>query len=230
MTLHFEQELERLKKTLLTMASHAEGVVSSAVRSMMERNDDLARQVQIADNEIDRYEMEVDEQAIQLLAKAPLAIDLRFITVAMKISHDLERVGDEATTISRRSVELNREPKLREDVEIPRMASIAVSMLKDALDSFIERNPVKARAIIPLDKEVDQLNKRVHKDLTIRMTQCPAIITRSLNLMVISKSIERIADHAANIAEEVVYLCEARDIRHKGGGQGDSSRMDETNE
>jgi phosphate transport system protein len=216
MTQHFEQELETLKKSLLTMASHAENVVSRAVQSVMQRDDDLALQVQLEDDEIDRYELVVDEQAIQLLSKAPLARDLRFITVAMKISHDLERVGDEATTISRRSIHLGREPKLRQQEEIPRMAAIATAMLKDALDSFVARNPAKARAVIPLDKEVDRLHKQLHTELTKAMTQSPETVARSLHLMVISKSLERVADHATNIAEEVVYLCEALDIRHLG--------------
>ena len=153
--------------------------------------------------------------AINLLAlKAPLASDLRLITVAMKISHDLERVGDEATTISRRALELNQEPVLRTQVDIPRMAGMALAMLKDALDGFVNGDMVKARAVIPRDKEVDALNKELHRELVNYVLQEPGMVTRCLNLMVVSKSIERIADHATNVAEEVVYLYEGRDIRH----------------
>lgn len=223
MALHFEQELEALKTALLTMASHAEVVVTRAIQALVNRDDDLARQVQEEDSAIDRLEVEVDEQAIQLLAKAPLATDLRFIAVSMKISHDLERVGDEATTISRRSIELSKEPPLKDYVDIPHMAAIAISMLKDALDAFVARDSAKARAIIPLDKEVDRLNKQFHNALISFMIKDSETISRCLNLMVVSKSLERVADHATNVAEEVVYLCEAQDIRHSGGGVGASA-------
>jgi phosphate transport system protein len=220
MPIYLDQELMALKEMLLTMASHAETAVTRAIKAAMERDDDLARQVKDEDNVIDQFEVDVDEAAINVLSKAPLATDLRFITVAMKISHDLERVGDEATTIARRSLELSREPELKSYVDIPRMANTAVSMLKDALDAFVNRNPAKAREVIPRDKEVDQLNKQLHRELASFMVEKPETIGRCLNLMVISKSLERIADHATNVAEEVVYLYEARDIRHTGKGSG----------
>jgi phosphate transport system protein len=219
MTLHFEHELVELKEQLLTMASHAETAVTTAVKAVIERDDDLARKVKEDDSTIDQFEISIDDVGIHLLAKAPLASDLRLITVAMKISQDLERVGDEATTIARRSLELSQEPQLKPYVDIPRMANIALSMLRDALDAFVNRNPGKARAVIPRDKEVDQLNKQLHRELVSFMVEKPDTITRCLNLMVISKSLERIADHATNIAEEVVYLYEAKDIRHTGKGQ-----------
>jgi len=216
MSTHFEQELVALKEQLLTMASLAEAAVKRAIKALVERDDDLARRVNEEDNEIDRLEMEIDESAINLLARAPLASDLRLITVAMKISRDLERVADEATTIARRAKELNAEPQLKPYVDIPRMAGMTLEMLKEALDAFVNRDPAKARAIIPRDEEVDLLNKQLHRELASFMVEKPAIITRCLNLMVISKSLERIADHATNVAEEVVYLYEAQDIRHSG--------------
>jgi phosphate transport system protein len=219
MTIHFEHELVRLKEKLLTMASHAESGVTKAIRALVERDDELARRVMGDDVIVDQLEKEIDELAIQLLSKAPLATDLRLITVAMKISHDLERVSDEATTISRRAVELSLEPQLKPYVDIPRMAGMALEMLKEALDAFVNRDPVKARAIIPRDKEVDALNKQLHRELSSYMVERPSTITRCLNLMVISKALERIADHATNVAEEVVYLYEARDIRHTGQAQ-----------
>ena len=218
MTLHFENELVSLKESLLTMAGLAEKAVSTAVRALVGRDDELARKVQEDDELLDLLEMQIDDAAIILLSKAPLAADLRLITVAMKISRDLERVGDEATTISRRSIELSKEPQLKPYVDIPRMMEIALRMLGDALDAFVNRNPAKARAVVPRDKEVDQLNKQLHRELVAYMIEKPATITRCLNLMVISKCLERIADHATNIAEEVVYLHEAIDIRHAGKG------------
>jgi phosphate transport system protein len=216
MTIHFENELVGLKEKLLTMASHAEGGVTKSIKALVDRDDELARRVMADDVIVDQLEIEIDELSIQLLSKAPLATDLRLITVAMKISHDLERVSDEATTIARRSLELSLEPQLKPYVDLPRMATMALDMLKEALDAFVNRNPEKARAIIPRDKEVDLLNKQLHRELSSYMVERPSTITRCLNLMVISKSLERIADHATNVAEEVVYLYEARDIRHSG--------------
>jgi phosphate transport system protein len=214
MATHFEQELDELKQKLLTMAGHAETAVQRAVKALVDRDEKLGRKVKEDDTVLDRLEIEIDDLAINLLAKAPLATDLRFITVAMKISHDLERVGDEATTISRRALELNEEPQLKPYVDIPRMAQLGLEMLKEAMESFVQQTPERARALIPRDKEVDNLNRQLHRELASFMVETPNTITRCLHLMVISKSLERIADHATNIAEEVVYLWEGNDIRH----------------
>ena len=216
MSRHFDLEITELKEKLLTMSSHAETAVRRAIKALVDRDDDLARSVKEDDVLLDQLEIEIDEMAILLLSKAPLATDLRLITVAMKISQNLERVGDEATTISRRSIELSQEPQLKPYVDIPRMAGMALEMLKTALDAFVNREPEKARAVIPRDKEVDAVNKQLHRELSSYMVEKPTTISRCLNLMVISKSLERIADHATNVAEEVVYLYEARDIRHTG--------------
>jgi len=221
---HFDQELAKLKELLLAMASHAEAAVTNAIKSLTERDDRLANQVKADDSILDKYEKDIDEMAITLLAlKAPLASDLRLITIAMKISHDLERVGDEATTIARRALELNQEPQLKAYVDIPRMAEKGLNMLHEALDAFVNRDPAKARAIIPRDKEVDALNKQLYRELVSFVLENPATTTRCLNLMTISKSLERIADHATNVAEEVVYLYEGRDIRHDKLDQPQSS-------
>ena len=214
MATHFEQEIEDLKEKLLTMAGHAEAAVQRAVKALVERDERLARKVKQEDSILDQFEIEIDELSIHLLAKAPLATDLRFITVAMKISHDLERLGDEATTISRRAIELNQEPQLKPYVDIPRMAHLGLEMLKEAMESFVQRTPARARAVIPRDKDVDALNRQLHRELASYMVETPNTISRCLHLMVISKSLERIADHATNIAEEVVYLWEGNDIRH----------------
>jgi phosphate transport system protein len=213
---HFEQELDGLKNTLLTMASHAEAAVNQALQSLVTRDYELALRVRANDNVIDRFEVEVDETAIQLLAKAPLASDLRLITVAMKVSQNLERVGDEATKIAKRARDLSQEAPLKLALDIPRLAELALGMLKTSLDAFVNQDPAAARALIPQDREIDALNKQIHRQLADQMIASPATITRCLNLMVVSKSLERIADHAKNVAEEVVYLCEAEDIRHTG--------------
>lgn len=211
---HHEQELNALKDKLLTMSSIAERSVKLAIEALVQRDDDKAREVIAADNDLDTLEIEIDEMAITLLARAPLATDLRLITMAMKFSRDLERVGDETTTICRRSLELSQEPQLKPYVDIPKMANIALEMLGDAMNAFVHSDPAKARGIVPRDKEVDQLNKQLQRELSSYMIERPSTITRCLHLMTISKSLERIADHAANIAEEVVFLFEGKDIRH----------------
>ena len=209
-------EFAALKEKLLTMSSLAASSVSNAVKALVERNDDLARQVEQADDQLDALEIELDELAIVLLSRGPVATDLRMITVAMKITHNLERVGDEATTIARRAVDLNKEPQLKPYVDIPRMATMALEMLNDGLEAFVSRDSARARAVLPRDKDVDALHKQLQRELITFMLEQPNPITRCLHLMQISKRIERIADHATNIAEEVVFLHEGRDIRHTG--------------
>lgn len=211
---HFEQELNALKERLLVMAGHAEQAVNRAVESLVRRNLDLALQVRADDEILDRLEIEIDEMAISLLAKAPLASDLRLVTIAMKLSQNLERVGDEAAKIAKRARDLCKEPPLKLHVDIPKMSGLALDMLKRALDAFVQRNSAAARELIPRDKEIDQLHKAIQQQIITHMKESPDHIARSLHLLVAAKSLERIADHATNIAEEVVYLCEAADIRH----------------
>jgi phosphate transport system protein len=214
--IHLEQELSVLKNALLTMASHSESAVKQAVDAVVHRDYDLAMKVKADDTIIDRYEVEVDELAIRLLAKAPLAGDLRLIAVTMKISQNLERVGDEASKIAKRARDLSQEAPLKLAVPIPQMAELALTMLRTALDAFVNQDPRTARALIPQDKDVDALNKSIHRQLADQMIADPETIARCLNLMVVAKSLERVADHAKNVAEEVVFLCEAEDIRHSG--------------
>ena len=209
-------ELDILKQKLLLMASHAETAVNRAVEALVTRNYDLAVRVKEEDAALDRFEIEVDDLAIHLLSKAPLASDLRLVTVAMKISQNLERVGDEATKIAKRARDLSKEPPLKLNLELPKMATLALGMLKAALDTFVNHDSAAARALIPRDKEVDALNKKINGELTLHMMENRDSIPRCLNLITASRSLERIADHAKNVAEEVVYLCEAQDIRHAG--------------
>jgi phosphate transport system protein len=213
---HLEAELDGLKQRLLIMANHAEKAVTEALQALNQRNDDLALQVKQSDRVINRFEVEIDDLVIQQLIKAPLATDLRMVTAAIKISHNLERIGDEAKKIARHAVELSRQPPLTIQLDIPCMATLTLEMLKLSLDAFSHHDPVAARALIPRDKEVDMLNKQVHQMLSQYMVEHSETIRRCLDWMVVSKSLERIADHATNIAEDVVYLCEARNIRHTG--------------
>ncbi|MBI5802220.1 MAG: phosphate signaling complex protein PhoU [Verrucomicrobia bacterium] len=211
-----DHEFAALKEKLLTMSSLAASSVRKAVKALVERNDDLARQVESDDDKLDQLEIELDELCIVLLSRGPIATDLRMITVAMKITHDLERVGDEATTIARRAIDLNKESQLKPYVDIPRMATMALEMLNDGLEAFVSRDTASARAVLPRDKDVDALHKQLQRELVTFMLESPTTITRCLHLMQISKRLERIADHATNIAEEVVFLYEGRDIRHTG--------------
>lgn len=213
---HFDHELNALKERLLTMASHAETAVNQSVQALTQRDLELALRVKKNDSVLDQFEIEIDDLAIHLLAKAPLASDLRFVTVAMKISQNLERVGDEAAKIAKRARDLSKEAPLKLSVDLPTMARLALEMLKAALDAFVQRDPVAARAVIPRDTIVDALHKEIQRRLTQQMGEDAETITRCLNLMIAAKSLERIADHATNVAEEVVYLCEAHDIRHAG--------------
>jgi phosphate transport system protein len=213
---HFEMGLDELRQKLLTMASHAETAVNRAVQSLVQRDYDLAQRVKEDDRVIDQFEVEIDELAIQLLTKAPLATNLRLVTVAMKISQDLERIGDEASKIAKRARDLAQEPPIKLNLDLPRIAALALEMLKTALDAFVNKDSAAARAVIPRDKEVDALNKQIHAALVQHMVDNPETISRSLHWIVASKSLERIADHATNVAEDVVYLCEAQDIRHTG--------------
>ena len=213
---HFEAGLDTLKQKLLTMASHAETAVNQAVQALVQRDTALALRVKEDDRVIDQFEVEIDELVIQLLTKAPLATNLRLVTVAMKISQNLERIGDEATKIAKRARDLAQEPPIKINLDLPRMAVLALNMLKASLDAFVQRDSTAARAIIPRDKEVDALNKQIHAVLVQHMEENPETIARCLHWMVAAKSLERIADHATNVAEDVVYLCEAQDIRHTG--------------
>ena len=213
---HFEMGLNTLRQKLLTMASHAETAVNQSVQSLVQRDFQLAQRVKENDHLIDQFEVEIDDLVIRLLTKAPLASNLRLVTVAMKIAQNLERIGDEASKIAKRAQDLSLEPPLKIRVDLTRLANLALEMLKGALDAFGNRDPVAARAMIPRDREVDALNKDIHRMLVQYMMENPEAIGRCLHIMVVSKSLERIADHATNVAEDVVYLCEAQDIRHTG--------------
>ncbi|HXB60832.1 MAG TPA: phosphate signaling complex protein PhoU [Candidatus Acidoferrales bacterium] len=217
---HLETDLDVLKQRLLTMANHAEKAVTEALQALDQRDDDLALQVKQSDRVINRFEIEIDDLVIQQLIKAPLATDLRTVTASVKISHNLERIGDEAKKIAKHAIELSGQPPIDIKLDIPCMASLTLEMLKLSLDAFSHRDPAAARALIPRDKEVDVLNKQVHQMLSQHMAKHPNAIQRCLDWMAVSKSLERIADHATNIAEDVVYLCEARHIRHTGVKRG----------
>jgi phosphate transport system protein len=211
----FDAELETFRSHLILMGETAASQVRAAIKSLVEANASLADQVIAADDEIDQLEIKIDEEAMRYMnLRAPIASELRLVIVGMKASHDLERVGDEATSIAKRAVRLSAEPALKPYVDIPRMANIALEMLRDALDCFLNGDTEKALAVCRRDADVDSINKQLYRELTSFMIEKPETISRSIELMFISKSLERIADHATNIAEEMIYLAKGRDVRH----------------
>jgi phosphate transport system protein len=211
----YDQDLADFKRMLLTMGGHAETIVRKSLKALVERDDDIAWKVMQDDKIIDQFEIDVDEQAIVLLSRAPLAGDLRLITIGMKISQELERVGDEATTIARQTLSLNLQPPLRLNTDLQLMASKALEMLKGALDAFVNLDADRAREIVPRDKVIDQYNKELRVEVAEKMKASSETVDRALCIMTISKCLERIGDHASNIAEEVVFLRDAQDIRHQ---------------
>ena len=214
MTSHFAMELDALRQKIVRMGGQAEIAVAQAVQSLVQRDPELAAQVHQDDEILDRGEVEVDEMTILLLTKAPLASDLRLIPVAMKFSQNLERIGDEATKIAKRARDLAAEPAIQVNFDFSDMASRVANLVRDAVNAFVRQDSAAARAVIPRDKEIDLLNKEIRRQIIRQMTENTETIRRCLHWIVAVKSLERIGDHAKNIAEEVVYLCEAQDIRH----------------
>jgi len=211
----FDVELETFRSDLVLMGETAVRQVSDAMRALVEADVGLADRVIAADDELDNLEIKIDNEAIRYMnLRAPIASELRLVIVGMKASHDLERVGDEATGIAKRAVRLAAEPPLKPYVDLPRMANMAEEMLRDALDCFLNGDTDKAVAVIRRDAEVDAINKQLYRELTSFMIEKPGTISRAIELMFISKSIERIADHATNIAEEMIYLAKGKDVRH----------------
>jgi phosphate transport system protein len=211
----FDSELETFRSDLLRMGEVAVRQVRDALQALVTGDVKLAERVIAADDELDDLEKRIDTEAIRYMnLRSPVATELRLVIVGMKASHDLERVGDEATNIAKRAIRLAAEPPLKPYVDIPRMASMAIEMLREALECFLHADNAKAVAVVKRDKEVDAINRELYRELNRTMIEKPESISRALELMFISKGLERIADHATNIAEEMVFLSDAQDIRH----------------
>jgi phosphate transport system protein len=212
---HFHDELEALKQTLLAMGGLVEDQILRVMQALTERDDALAQAVIDRDRQVNTYDVEVDEQCVELLAlHQPTAGDLRFITTAMKIVTDLERIGDQAVNIAQRVIELNREAQLKPYIDLPRMATLAQTMVKESLDAFVARDTDLARRVCAEDAEVDALKEQIFRELLTFMMEDPRAIPRAIRLILISRFMERVADHATNIAEMVVYLVEGKMVRH----------------
>lgn len=216
----FDDELKHLKERLLAMAGMAEQAVGKATKALVDRHAMLARAVIQEDVAINQLEVEIEDACLSLLARyQPEATDLRFIAMVFKIVNDLERVGDQAVNISERTLNLLKEPLLKPLIDIPKMAVLAQQMLKDALDAFVNQDADVARAVCRRDDEVDQLNDQVYHELLVYMTQDPQTILRAVDLILIGRHLERVADHATNIAEDVYYLVRGTTIKHRLAGE-----------
>jgi phosphate transport system protein len=212
---HFQEELEKLKENLLKMATLVEKVLADAVESLMKRDSQLAQQTISSDDAINDLELMIEETCLKLLAlQQPMAIDLRFITAALKIITDLERMGDQAVNIAERTLSLNQESQLKPYIDIPRMAQITQTMVKDVLDAFVRQDSKLARSVCARDDLVDGLNDQVFRELLTYMISDSKTITRAVHLMIVSRCLERIADHATNIAEDVIFMVDAQIIKH----------------
>ncbi|MDP3722653.1 MAG: phosphate signaling complex protein PhoU [Candidatus Omnitrophota bacterium] len=217
---HVDLELSRLKEELVRMAGLAEAAIGLAVKALVSRDTEMARQVIASDDAINALEIEVDERCLRTMALyQPEAKDLRFLAMAMKINNDLERIGDQAVNIAERSCELLKEPPLKPLIDIPRMAQLAQQMLKDSLDAFVQGDPDSARAVCRRDDEVDNLDDQIFRELLTYMLQDSKAITRAINLILVSRHLERVADHATNIAENVIYLVQGKTIKHHVAGE-----------
>ncbi len=211
----YDAELNEIRSKLLEMGGKVESMIGDAMRSLVERNTALAEQTIAFDHQINHLEMDIDEKCLEVLARRqPAGRDLRFITLALKIVTDLERIGDQCAAIAKRAKELNEEPPLKPYIDLPRMAHWAGVMVKESLDAFVRSDDQLAIKVCKDDQFIDDLNIQIQRELLTFMIEDPETISRSIKITYISKCLERIADHATNIAEMVIFMVKGKDIRH----------------
>ncbi len=211
----YEEELKKLREDILTMGGLVEDQIQKAVRALVDRDSPMAEAIIERDHEVNHLDVEIDDLCIRLLAlRQPAARDLRLITTALKITTDLERIGDMAVNICERAVELSREPQLKPYIDIPRMAQIAQRMIHESLDAFVREDTDLALKVCNDDQEVDDLNSQVFRETVSFMIEDPQTIGRAMSISFVSKYLERIADHATNIAEMVIFMVKGKSIRH----------------
>ena len=220
---HFQDELEQLKRRLLEMGGLAEDRVRAALEGLVSRDIAIIDRVLAGDTPINRLHIEIDNRCFTLLALyQPMAVDLRAIVSAVKINTDLERVGDLAINIAEAVTRYLRHAPVKELIDIPRMARIAQTMLRDALDAYVRRDTAMAQAVLDQDDELDGLKTQVFRELLTYMLQDPTKIEPALDLILISRHLERIGDHATNVAEDVIFMVLARDVRHHSGEESEA--------
>lgn len=216
--LHFEQELSALKARLLAMGGLAEDRVRTAMQGLVERDSRLIEEVLNGDMPVNELHIEIDDLCLKLLAlHSPMAADLRAVMAAIKINSDLERVGDLAVNIAEAARQYTLHPPVKQLIDVPRMATTAQSMLRDALDSYVRRDMQLAQRVLHEDDTLDSLKTQVFRELLTYMLQAPSTIEPALDLILISRHLERIGDHATNIAEDVIFMVSGRDVRHHAG-------------
>jgi len=212
---HFVQELEALKLRLIKMGSLAEEAIAGAIKALLEHRGDIAERVMAQDPQINSLEVEIDDAVVDLLAlQQPVAADLRFIVAALKINTAVERIGDHAVNIAESARQYAHGTEIPMHPDIPRMAEIAKKMLRNVIDGFIHKEPSLCRAVLANDDEIDDLNKKILKDLVVMIRQNPAVLDQALELMRVSRNLERVADLATNIAEDVIFMAEAHVVKH----------------
>jgi phosphate transport system protein len=220
----FQEELEVLKQEILRMAAKTETMIYQSIQALVKRDPALMQDVPTLENDVNTLQLEIDEHAFRMLALyQPMAGDLRFIIGGMKIGSDLERVADQAVNITENTEVLLRFPELKPLIDIPRMAELARGMLKDSIDAFIEGDAGRARQIVVQDDQVDALKDQVFREVLTYMIADPKTIQVGMPLILVARNLERIADHATNIAEDVVYMVEAKDIRHHAEERSEQS-------
>ena len=213
----FERELQILRERLLIMGGVAETMIHKGVKALVDRDEALVQAVLAHEEEVDLLCIEIDDRCLALLAlRQPMASDLRFIAAGIKINSDLERMGDQAVSIALRARDLIAQPQVKPLIDIPRMARLAQEMVRKSLDAFVRRDPDLARSVIEADDQVDSLRDQVFRELLTYMMGDPGTIPRALELILVSRHLERIADHATNIAEDVIYIVRGEDVRERG--------------
>jgi phosphate transport system protein len=213
---HYEQELRDIKEGLLYLGALVEKAIDLAIKALMDRDTAIAHRVICDDNAIDQLDVEIEEKCIRILAlRQPTARDLRFITTAIKINGHLERIGDMAANIAEKAIILSEEPPMKPYIDIPRMSEIARQMIKESLDALVNENTDLAQKVRMEDEIIDSLNEQVFRELLTFMLEDPKKIHRALIIMQISKSLERISDHAVGVADMVVYMVTGKIVRHE---------------
>ncbi len=212
---HFDEELKSLKQKLLQMADLTQEMIGFSVQSLVKRDETLAHKTLEIEKKVNHMEIEIEEEVLRLLAlRQPAAKDLRLLTAILKINSDLERVADQACNISETAVYLLKEPPLKPLIDIPNMANLAQRMIKNSLDAFVNHDPALAKQVCEDDDEVDRINEQIFRELLTFMMENPKNITRAVDLILISRNLERVADHATNIGEEVIFIEEGKNIKH----------------
>ena len=212
---HFERDLNELKERLLWMGSLAERSVHQSVHAVLDSDEQLAKRVLEEESAINELQLEIDDRVVQLLALHQLmAMDLRFVLAVSRINNDLERIGDQAVNVAQGALRILRHPRVKPYVDLPRMSELAESMVRDSLNAVVNRDVELARTVCTRDDQVDELRNQIFRELLSYMMENSAVIFQSFELILVAKNLERVADHATNIAEDVIYIVQGQDVRH----------------